>query len=92
MMSNTKLFSFGGTDGHVLFNDIWSFDLHTRLWLKIDADGFLPSARESCASAMAEDVIYIIGGKGENGIELNDLCAYKIKSKFYSVCYRSNFI
>ncbi|KAF1803775.1 hypothetical protein FB192DRAFT_1277691 [Mucor lusitanicus] len=80
-MSNTKLFSFGGTDGHVLFNDIWSFDLHTGLWLKIEADGFLPSARESCASAMAEDVIYIIGGKGENGVELNDLCAYKIKSR-----------
>lgn len=85
MMSNIKLFSFGGTDGQQLFNDIWSFDLHTRLWLKIDADGFLPSTRESCASAMVDDVIYIIGGKAENGIELNDLCAYKIKSKLYCV-------
>jgi hypothetical protein len=31
---------------------------------------------------MVDDVIYIIGGKGEKGIELNDLCAYKIRSKF----------
>lgn len=62
-------------------NDIWFFDLQTGLWSRIDADGFIPAARESCASAMADDVIYIIGGKGDNGIELNDLCAYKIKSK-----------
>jgi hypothetical protein len=37
---------------------------------------------------MTEDVIYIVGGKGENGVELNDLCAYKIKSKknLVSIC------
>ncbi|CEP17636.1 hypothetical protein [Parasitella parasitica] len=76
-----KLYIFGGTDGQRLFNDIWSFDLYTQLWLKIEADGYLPTGRESCASAMADDVIYIIGGKSENGIELNDLCAFKIKSR-----------
>lgn len=31
---------------------------------------------------MVDDVIYIIGGKGEKGAELNDLCAYKIKRKY----------
>lgn len=74
------LHRFGGTNGFTLLNDIWSFDLQTGLWSKIDADGFTPAARECCASAVADDVIYIIGGKGENGVELNDLCAYKIKS------------
>jgi hypothetical protein len=34
---------------------------------------------------MVDDVIYIIGGKGENGVELNDLCAYKIMSKFWVI-------
>lgn len=85
MMSN-RLFrsSYGGTDGHHIYDDIWSFDLHTGLWTKIDAEGFKPAARESCAAAMVDDVIYIIGGKGENGTELNDLCAYKIKRKILS--------
>ncbi|KAI8091536.1 hypothetical protein BDF21DRAFT_376285 [Thamnidium elegans] len=76
-----KLFIFGGTDGQRLFDDIWSFDLHTGLWTRIEAEGFNPAARESCASAMVDDVIYIIGGKGENGVELNDLCAYKIRHR-----------
>ncbi|KAI9267679.1 hypothetical protein EDC94DRAFT_515047 [Helicostylum pulchrum] len=80
-MSNRFLYSFGGTDGQRLFDDIWCFDLHTGLWTRIEADGFNPAARESCASAMIDDVIYIIGGKGENGVELNDLCAYKIRHR-----------
>lgn len=81
-MSNI-FFSFGGTDGHRLFGDIWAFDLQNGLWSKIEAVGYNPAARESCASAMVDDVIYIIGGKGESGVELNDLCAYKIKSKYW---------
>ncbi|KAI8977696.1 hypothetical protein BDF20DRAFT_581865 [Mycotypha africana] len=76
-----KLYIFGGTNGRHLFNDIWSFDLHSRVWTRIEADGFIPIARESCAAAMSDDVIYIIGGKAENGVELNDLCAYKIRSR-----------
>lgn len=74
-------YSFGGTNGNKLFNDLWSFDLQTGIWVKIEAEGIIPVAREGCASAMVDDVIYILGGKGENGVELNDLCAYKINGK-----------
>ncbi|KAL4208829.1 hypothetical protein AB4K20DRAFT_1912749 [Rhizopus microsporus] len=75
-----KLYIFGGTNGNRLFNDIWSFDLKSGIWTRIEAAGFIPVAREGCASAMVDDAIYILGGKGENGVELNDLCAYRIKS------------
>lgn len=74
------IFSFGGTDGHQHFNDLWSFDLKTRLWIKLEAEGILPSAREGCSSAVVDDALYIFGGRGEDGSELNDLCGYKIKS------------
>ncbi|KAG1383455.1 hypothetical protein G6F60_008060 [Rhizopus arrhizus] len=76
-----KMFIFGGTNGNKLFNDLWSFDLQTGIWVKIEAEGIIPVAREGCASAMVDDVIYILGGKGENGVELNDLCAYKINGR-----------
>lgn len=36
---------------------------------------------------MVDDAIYILGGKGENGVELNDLCAYRIKSKLARFVY-----
>lgn len=79
--------SFGGTNGNRLFNDIWSFDLKSGVWTRIEAAGFIPVAREGCASAMVDDAIYILGGKSENGVELNDLCAYRIKSKIARFVY-----
>lgn len=74
-------YSFGGTNGKQVFNDLWSFDFKKSVWAKIDPNGSLPVAREGCSSAVVDDIIYIFGGRGEDGVQLNDLCAYKIKSK-----------
>ncbi|KAI8992545.1 hypothetical protein BDB01DRAFT_738618 [Pilobolus umbonatus] len=72
------MYIFGGSNGQTLFNDIWSYDLHTGLWTRLEINGYIPQPRESCASSMVGDIIYIVGGRGENGVELNDLSAFKI--------------
>ncbi|KAI9254804.1 hypothetical protein BY458DRAFT_480719 [Sporodiniella umbellata] len=77
-----KMYIFGGTNGNQLFGDLWSLDLPTGIWSKVeDAEGVPPMAREGCASAMIDDVIYILGGKNDKGKDLNDLCGFKIKDR-----------
>jgi N-acetylneuraminic acid mutarotase len=78
---NAQIHSFGGINASHLYNDIWYFDLVTRIWHQIAAVGYIPAPRESCAAALVDDTIYIFGGKGLNGVGLGDLCAYRIKSQ-----------
>ncbi|KAG1459251.1 hypothetical protein G6F46_005015 [Rhizopus delemar] len=78
-----KMYIFGGTNGKQVFNDLWSFDFKKSAWAKIDPNGSLPVAREGCSSAVVDDIIYIFGGRGEDGVQLNDLCAYKIKNRYW---------
>ncbi|KAL0078062.1 hypothetical protein J3Q64DRAFT_1646482, partial [Phycomyces blakesleeanus] len=75
------LFSFGGTDGDHLYNDIWSYDFQTRLWIQVSAAGYIPVPREGCSACLVDDVMYVIGGRGPEGQDLGDLCAFKIKSQ-----------
>lgn len=73
---------FGGTDGQYHYNDTWSFDLQTRQWSELQCIGFIPSPREGHAAAIIDDVIYIFGGRGVDGKDLNDLSAFRISSKY----------
>jgi N-acetylneuraminic acid mutarotase len=73
--------SFGGTDGQYHYNDTWSFDLQTRQWSELQCIGFIPSPREGHAAAIVDDVIYIFGGRGVDGKDLNDLSAFRISSE-----------
>ncbi|GAA5800821.1 hypothetical protein HPULCUR_006260 [Helicostylum pulchrum] len=81
IIHDNKLYIFGGVNASHLYNDIWYFDLSTRIWHQIAAVGYIPAPRESCAAAIVDDTIYIFGGRGSNGCDLGDLCAYRIKSK-----------
>lgn len=73
--------SFGGINASHLYNDIWCLDLVTRVWSQVEAVGYIPAPRESCAAALVDDTIYIFGGRGLNGFTLGDLYAFRIKSK-----------
>lgn len=73
------LCSFGGTDGDHLYNDVWAFDLQQRFWRQVAAVGYIPVPREGCASSMVGDVMYVFGGRGPDGQELGDLCAFKVR-------------
>lgn len=76
------MYVFGGSDGDGrMYNDIWAFDFQTRTWSQIPAAGFIPTAREHCAAALVDDALYVIGGRDPDHNDLNDLCAFRIRSK-----------
>ncbi|KAI9811267.1 MAG: Negative regulator of mitotic exit [Phylliscum demangeonii] len=76
-----KLFLFGGTDGVQWFNDVWTFDPRTNRWSQLDFIGHIPLPREGHAAALVGDVMYIFGGRTEEGNDLGDLAAFRISTK-----------
>ncbi|KAJ3750623.1 hypothetical protein DFH05DRAFT_1518765 [Lentinula detonsa] len=76
-----RILIFGGTDGQYHYNDTWSFDLNTRKWSELTCIGFIPAPREGHAAALVDDVIYVFGGRGVDGKDLNDLAAFKLSNQ-----------
>ncbi|KAF8211579.1 hypothetical protein K438DRAFT_1568813, partial [Mycena galopus ATCC 62051] len=76
-----RIIVFGGTDGEYHYNDTWAYDLTTRKWSELRCIGFIPSPREGHAAALVDDVIYVFGGRGVDGKDLNDLAAFKISNQ-----------
>jgi len=73
--------SFGGTDGNRWFNDVWIYDPRTNIWQQQDCIGYIPLAREGHASALVGDVMYVLGGRTEEGKDLGDLAAFRITTR-----------
>ncbi|CDH55861.1 related to kel1-involved in cell fusion andmorphology [Lichtheimia corymbifera JMRC:FSU:9682] len=78
---DNKLYIFGGTDGDHLYNDVWAFDLQSRLWMQVPAVGYIPIPRTDFSASLVDGVMYIFGGRGPDGQDLGDLCAFRIKSQ-----------
>ncbi|KAL9611684.1 MAG: hypothetical protein Q9167_003679 [Letrouitia subvulpina] len=76
-----KLYLFGGTNGHQWFNDVWSYDPRLMAWSQLDCIGYIPAPREGHSAALVNDVMYICGGRTEEGTDLGDLAAFKITSR-----------
>jgi len=76
-----KLFLFGGTDGTRWFNDVWTYDPAINRWTELDCIGYIPAAREGHAAALINDVMYIFGGRIQDGTDLGDLVAFKISTR-----------
>ncbi|KAH0590935.1 hypothetical protein H2248_001048 [Termitomyces sp. 'cryptogamus'] len=76
-----RIFIFGGTDGQYHYNDTWSFDIHSRQWSELKCIGYIPQPREGHAAAVIDDVMYVFGGRGVDGKDLNDLAAFKISNQ-----------
>lgn len=76
-----KLFLFGGTNSHQWFNDVWTYDPRTNRWTQLDCIGYIPVPREGHAAALVGDVMYIFGGRTEEGNDLGDLAAFRISSR-----------
>lgn len=73
--------SFGGTNGFSWFNDVWCYDPATNTWSQLDCIGYIPVPREGHAAALVDDVMYIFGGRTEEGADLGDLAAFRITSR-----------
>lgn len=73
--------SFGGTNGFQWFNDVWCYDPSLNTWSQLDCIGYIPVPREGHAAALVDDVMYIFGGRTEEGADLGDLAAFRISSR-----------
>jgi hypothetical protein len=71
---------FGGTDGRYHYNDTWQFDVSSRKWTELQCTGRIPSPRHSHAAAVVDDMMYVFGGR-VNGVNVDDLLAFKLSSK-----------
>lgn len=63
------------------FNDVWSYDPRTNSWTQLECIGYIPAAREGHAAALVGDVMYVFGGRTEEGNDLGDLAAFRISSR-----------
>lgn len=72
---------FGGTNGFKWFNDVWCYDSTTNKWSQLDCIGYIPAPREGHAAALVDDVMYVFGGRTEEGADLGDLAAFRISSR-----------
>ena len=72
---------FGGTNGTQWFNDVWSYDPRINAWSQLDCIGYIPAPREGHSAALVNDVMYIFGGRTEEGTDLGDLAAFRITSR-----------
>lgn len=72
---------FGGTNGTQWFNDVWAYDPKQVAWTHLDCIGYIPAPREGHSAALVGDVMYIFGGRTEQGEDLGDLAAFRITSR-----------
>ncbi|KAJ3441437.1 faciogenital dysplasia protein [Anaeramoeba flamelloides] len=72
-----KLFLIGGKKNKIKYADLYSYTFDTKKWTKLTKfKGNLPSKRSGHTATVAQDKIWIFGGKGEDGKYLNDLYMY----------------
>ena len=50
-------------------------------WSQLDCIGYIPAPREGHSAALVNDVMYIFGGRTEEGTDLGDLAAFRISSR-----------
>ena len=81
MVSMLNRHRFGGTNGTQWFNDVWCYDPRTNTWTQQECIGYIPAPREGHSAALVGDVMYIFGGRTEEGTDLGDLAAFRIPSK-----------
>lgn len=86
----TRKHSFGGTDGQYHYNDTWQYDTNTKTWKELLCIGYIPVPREGHSSTLVDDVMYVFGGRGVDGKDLEDLAAFKISSAL-ARCYYDEY-
>ena len=63
------------------FNDVWCYDPVPNSWTQLDYVGFVPAPREGHAATLVNDVMYVFGGRTEEGTDLGDLAAFRITTR-----------
>lgn len=60
---------------------MWCYDPALNSWSQLDCIGYIPASREGHAAAIVDDVMYVFGGRTEEGTDLGDLAAFRISSR-----------
>jgi N-acetylneuraminic acid mutarotase len=62
---NTMLV-FGGTTDSTVLDELWSFDLVSKVWFQRTPTGVVPAARHGHRAVLIDSKMYIFGGKNGN--------------------------
>ena len=87
-----NIYVFGGTDGQYHYNDTWQYDTNSQTWTELSCIGYIPVPREGHSATLVDDVMYVFGGRGVDGKDLEDLAAFKITSKSSSSLVFDNML
>jgi Galactose oxidase, central domain len=63
------------------FNDVWSYEPRTNTWTQQECIGYIPAPREGHSAAVVGDVMYVFGGRTEEGTDLGDLAAFRLSTR-----------
>lgn len=86
-----SLFVFGGerqdsfATGSAYVNDLWQFDEQRNTWNLLDSsNGPIPRRDGSITIDAVHNILYLWGGKDENGNQLHDLWTFDLNSRIWS--------
>ncbi|KAE9384494.1 hypothetical protein BT96DRAFT_950531 [Gymnopus androsaceus JB14] len=80
MVHKIKFVLFGGQADEEFFNGIWSFDLLQRQRELMEPTSSGRPAQRA-GHVCSNDVMYVLGGRGADGNDLNDLAAFKLSNQ-----------
>ena len=89
IVHNNKMIIFGGRHNQRSLANMFSLDLQTLSWTKIDSYGQTPPARDSHSVLMYKDEMIIFGGSG-SGKKLNDMWIFNFETKKWNKIAYSN--
>jgi len=77
-MTDGKMIIFGGADERgAALNDVWTFCYRSRTWREIttfgEKEAAVPEGREMHCAVVLEREMYVMGGRGRDGVVLNEL-------------------
>ncbi|KAK2964791.1 putative Actin-fragmin kinase [Blattamonas nauphoetae] len=82
VLRGSKMYIFGGTDGHNRMQDTWFYDFETNLWTEIKETGGQPPAREMHSLVVYRNSMYLFGGLGDE--ILGDMWQFNFESNQWS--------
>ncbi len=84
---NGKMYVFFGMGDNGVLDDIWEYDPDTKLWAQIiPAGAIIPEARSEHTATIYGNIVYIVGGKDQNGNYLSDIWAYRFTNNTWQNC------
>ena len=84
---NTSILIYGGVDKDgKYYDDMWTFDIMSKVWEKIEINGEIPKPRQGHSALLIDnDQMLIFGGKTANIFEINEFWKFDLSTKRFSL-------